>query len=87
MTAQLYEFDWAMSVMDGRRCIAKARKYQGRGWLLRLESGCWVDAKTDPERNELTSKYGHGDKPFYPHLKIVRTKRAARQWLQSLTLK
>lgn len=70
-----HEFNWAMSVMDGKRCVAAARIVGSYGWRLVLHGGCWTDPRARTQ-GLLPGKY--------PHLMLVKSKTEARNVLKGL---
>lgn len=77
--------DWAMVVMDGRRCVAKARRYGVGYWLLKLEGASWIDPRArQPIRDDLPA--GFSDLfSKYPNMLAVKGKAEARKIMQGLT--
>lgn len=43
MTMKLTEYNHAMTVFDGNRRVAVARKVVAGGWLLTATGFCWID--------------------------------------------
>ena len=70
-----HEFKNGMTVMDGRRCVAKARVVPHKGWLLRMYGGCWMD----PAARKPTVR-GHVN----PTLWLVNRRSKARTILNQL---
>ena len=73
-----------MIVMDGKRVVAKARRYGTGWWLLKLESACWVDSRArQPLRSDLPA--GFRDLfSRYPDMLAVKSKREARRIMGGL---
>ena len=70
-----HEFNWAMTVMDGNKCVAVGRIVGDHGWRLTLHGGSWTDPRA---RNQ-------GLIPgAYPHLMLVKNKAEARKILKEL---
>jgi hypothetical protein len=67
------EYAYAMSVMDGTRCVAVAKRVDGHGWKMVLHGGCWTDARAR------TQGIWPGK---YPHLMMVKNRKEARTILQ-----
>jgi len=72
---RFHEFKNAMSVMDGRRCIAVARLTPSHGWVMRVHDGCWTDIRARTQ-GLIPGKY--------PNLMRVRTRPQARTILSKL---
>ncbi len=73
--------DWGMSVMDGRRCVAFARKIIAGGWLLKIHAGSWIDPAAH------RPAFDRPGMPVYTHLMHVKTKARARRELRALAAK
>lgn len=78
-----HEFNFGMVVMDGKRCVAKARK-RNLGWHLILEGASWIErSERKPIRDdwpkEVKSLWAH-----YPNMLLVQSKGEARKKLQEL---
>ena len=75
--------DHAMVVMDGGRCVAKARRKGTGQWLLSLEGASWVDTMTNEKQKAWLKKLGLRPNAS-PWLKVVQTKAEARNELKLL---
>jgi hypothetical protein len=75
--------EYAMVVMDGRRCIAKARRKGTGQWLLSLEGASWADTMINEKQKAWLKKLGLRPNAS-PWLKVVETKAQARRELQLL---
>ena len=70
-----HEFNWAMSVMDGMRCVATAKMVEGHGWKMVLHGASWTDPRARTQ----------GIWPgMYPHLMMVKNRVEARKILKEL---
>lgn len=76
--------EYAMVVMDGNRCVAKARKTGIGPWLLSLNAASWADTMRNEPQQAWLRKIGLRAN-VSPWLKVVETKRAARAELQALS--
>lgn len=77
---------YAMVVMDGQRCVAKARRMgsgTGGRWILRVYDASWVDTPTN-ERQRANFKRLGLRWDVSPWLKSVDTRAQARKELQTL---
>lgn len=71
-----------MVVMDGVRCVARARApmHKGRPWILRIYGACWVQGRDKPGL-----KIGNGQRVLSaPDFIAVPAKDVARQVLSQL---
>lgn len=73
----------AMVVMDGRRCVAAARRWGCGQWLMTLHGGCWIDTTTNPRRAE-HCKHMRIPVTMFPSIRACRTKAEARRWMLGL---
>ena len=77
---------WAMIVVDGRRTVARAKKWGVGYWLLELQIGeaCWTDPRARmPIRDDLP--VGFKDLfSRYPHMLAVKSKVEARKLMKGL---
>jgi hypothetical protein len=72
---EFLEFRDNMVVMDGKTCVAVARKTVSWGYILRVHNGCWVDPRARTQ----------GLVPGrYPHLMNILTKPEARKIMKAL---
>jgi len=83
MAPTLHVFDRGMTVMDGRRCVASARKWANGLWILTLRGGAWIGARTEPQKLAQAQRMGMSLR-IVDHLKVVKTKREARRWMAGL---
>jgi len=72
-----HEFPHGMTVMDGNRCVAKARFIPSGGWMLRTYNGCWSDPRARSQ-GLFPGKF--------PYLLHVGSKGEARSVLRGLAL-
>lgn len=83
MMAELHDFGVkGMVVMDGRRCVAHAKKVHG-GWMLRLHGASWIDTMTNEKQRAWLKKLGLRPNAS-PFLKLVEKKQSAREHLQAI---
>ena len=79
----LHEFVLGMTVMDGRRCVATARR-EGCGlWVITLRGAWWIDLMVDPVRIAQRERLGIGFKTG-ANLKVCKTKRQVRREMRSV---
>jgi len=67
--------DRGITVMDGRRCVAVARKTVRGPWILRVHNACW----TDPRARTQGLMPGK-----FPYLMHVRTRPEALKHMTAL---
>lgn len=83
MMAELHDFGArGMTVMDGRRCVAKGRKVHG-GWLLTLRGMSWSDTMRNERQKAWFDKLGLRCNAS-PWLKLVKDKSEAREHLNAI---
>ena len=75
--------EYAMVVMDGRRCVGKARRVGTGQWLLSLNGASWADTMTNEKQKVWLKKLGLRPNAS-PWLKVVGTKAQARKELKLL---
>ena len=81
---ELHIFRDAMSVMDGKRCVAVARRLGSGGWMMRIHGGSWADTLTNEGKQAHLKRIGM--KPTTsPNLRFAKTKTEAKKILRELT--
>lgn len=75
--------NYAMVVVDGKRCVAKARRKNTGQWMLTLNGASWIDTMTNEKQKEWLKKLGLRPNAS-PWLKLVETKAQARKELKTL---
>ena len=85
MAMTLYEAPQghAFSVMDGKRCVAVARKSGCGQWVLRLHEASWIDTKENEAQRAWYRKLGLRWN-CAPHLKSAPNKRVARREMKAV---
>jgi hypothetical protein len=68
--------------MDGRRVVAKARKFH-RSWLLSLNGASWSDTMTNEAQRAWLAKLGLRPN-VSPWLKLVKSRREAKRILADI---
>ena len=80
---ELHIFNHAMSVMDGKRCVAVARRVGSGGWMMRIHGGSWSDTLTNKAKQAHLKRIGMAPTTS-PNLRFAKTKTEARKILSEL---